>query len=121
MDIVRHALRAIAAAATIVAATTAAAQPQLQPQDFLRLRSVGDVQVSRDGTRVAYTVVNNDAPGRPYSQLWIMELASGKTTRVGGDAARGGGPVWSSDSARVAFNGRIGDHSGLIVAHADGS
>jgi Tol biopolymer transport system component len=79
------------------------------------------VQVSRDGARVAYTVVNNDAAGRPYSQLWIMELASGKTVRVGGDWARGGGPVWSSDSTRVAFNGRIGDQSGLIVVGADGS
>jgi dipeptidyl aminopeptidase/acylaminoacyl peptidase len=108
-------------AATVTIPSLAAAQPRLQPQDFLRLRSVGDVQVSRDGARVAYAVVNNDAPGRPYSQLWIMELASGKAVRVGGDNARGGGPVWSSDSTRVAFNGRIGDQSGLIVARADGS
>ena len=115
-------LSAIAIAIFVVTATdTLFAQARLQPQDFLRLRSVGDVQVSRDGTRVAYTVVNNDAPGRPYSQLWVMELASGRTTRVGGDGARGGGPVWSPDSTRVAFNGRIGDQSGLIVSRADGS
>ena len=104
--------RATAVAATLLSAGLAVAQPRLQPQDFLRLRSVGDVQVSRDGARVAYTVINNDAPGRPYSQLWIMELASGKTVRVGGDSARGGGPVWSPDSARIAFNGRIGEQSG---------
>ena len=113
--------RALAVAATLLSASLAVAQPRLQPQDLLRLRSVGDVQVSRDGTRVAYTVVNNDAPGRPYSQLWIMELASGKTVRVGGDGARGGGPVWSPDSTRVAFSGRIGEQSGLIVSRADGS
>jgi dipeptidyl aminopeptidase/acylaminoacyl peptidase len=116
----RRVVLALAAILT-TGATAATAQPHLQTADFLRLRSVGDVQVSRDGSRVAYSVTSNDAPGRPYSQLWIMELASGRTVRVGGDTGRGSGPVWSPDSTRVAFSGRLGDQSGLIVVRADGS
>ena len=40
-------------AAMILSSAAATAQPRLQPQDFFRLRAVGDVQVSRDGARVA--------------------------------------------------------------------
>ena len=52
--------------------------------DLYRLRSVGDVQISPDGRRIAYTVGNHDRPGRPYSQLWVTDLESGKSVRFGG-------------------------------------
>ena len=44
-----------------------AGQPRggLAPKDLFALRSVADVQISPDGTRVAYSVVHNDGPGRP--------------------------------------------------------
>ena len=45
--------------------TLAFPQPGLQSGDLLRLRSVTGVQVSPDGTRVAYTVDNNDGDRRP--------------------------------------------------------
>ena len=37
-----------------------AASPMFQSTDLYRLKSVGDVQVSPDGTRVAYSIQNND-------------------------------------------------------------
>src|SRR5437867_467259 len=46
-----------------------------QSGDLYRLKSVGDVQMSPDATRIAYSVQNNDRPGRPYSQVWIMDVA----------------------------------------------
>jgi dipeptidyl aminopeptidase/acylaminoacyl peptidase len=60
-------------------------------------------------------------PGRPYSQLWIMDLASQKSTRLGGDKDRGSGPLWSPDGKSLAFFGKQGDQRGLLVAKADGS
>src|SRR5437899_842628 len=48
-----------------------------QSGDLYRLKSVGDVQMSPDATRIAYSVQNNDRPGRPYSQVWIMDVATG--------------------------------------------
>jgi hypothetical protein len=49
------------------------------PSDLSQLRSVGEVQISPDATRIAYSVIVNDGPGRPSSQVWMLEVASGRT------------------------------------------
>ena len=63
-----------------------------QSSDLLKLRSVTAVQLSPDGTRAAYVVDNNDGPGRPYGQLWVMTLADGKSVRFGADKESSGDP-----------------------------
>jgi len=93
----------------------------LQSNDLYQLRSVGDAQISPDGSRIAYSVTNNDRPGSPYSQLWLMEVASGKTTQVTGGS---GGARWAPDGKLIACFGRVADksgQSGLIIVRADGS
>ena len=40
--------------------------------DVLKLRSVGEVHIAPDGTRIAYTVQANNRTGRPASQIWIL-------------------------------------------------
>jgi dipeptidyl aminopeptidase/acylaminoacyl peptidase len=97
------------------------AQPGLQSADLLKLRSVTSVRVSPDATRVAYVVDNNDGAGRPYGQLWVMTIADGKTVRFGGDKEPSGGPAWSPDGQLIAYRGRAGDKTGLIVAKPDGT
>jgi dipeptidyl aminopeptidase/acylaminoacyl peptidase len=100
----------------------AAADPQgLVSNDLSRLRSVGGVAASPDGKRVAYTVVMRDRPGRPYGQLWIMDLSTQKSVRVGGDKDGGGSGVWSPDGQWLAFSGHQGDKGGLFVVRPDGS
>ena len=94
---------------------------RLQSSDLYRLRSVGTVALSPDEARVAYTVVNRDRPGRPDSQVWVMELATRKTQRLGGEKESTSDPVWSPDGKWLAFQGGDGDNSGLIVAHPDGT
>jgi len=93
----------------------------LASADLSRLRSVGSVAVSPDGHRVAYTMVMRDRPGRPYGQLWIMDLATQKSERVGGEKDSAGSPLWSPDGRLVAFAGNQGGKTGLFVAHQDGS
>jgi len=110
------------AALVLLMIGAAAAQTRgLQSSDLLRLRSVGEVKFSSDGSRLAYTVINNDGPGRPYSQLWIMTVANNKSIRLGGEKEASSNPEWSPDGRSIAYEGRIGDKSGLIVANADGS
>ena len=104
-----------------IAGGTAAQTRGLQSSDLLKLRSVGEVKFSPDGSRVAYTVINNDGPGRPYSQLWSMTVADNKSIRLGGEKEPSSNPEWSPDGRSIAYEGRIGDKPGLIVANADGS
>ena len=75
----------------------------MQSADYSKLRSVASVAFSPDGARVAYTVENNDTPGRPYRQLWVMNPADGKTWRIGGEKDRGGEPYWSPDGQYLVY------------------
>src|SRR5467141_1831332 len=89
--------------------------------DLSRLRSVGSVELSPDSRRIAYTVTMRDRPGRPYGQLWIMDVATQKSVRVGGEKDSGGGPLWSPDGKLFAFQGHQGEKGGLFAARSDGS
>ena len=97
------------------------AQNVLRSSDLYRLRSAGGAQISPDGSRIAYTIRSNGETGRPYSQIWIMTVADGKSIRVGGESDRGGNPLWSPNGRSIACQGRFGEKSGLWVLNADGS
>jgi dipeptidyl aminopeptidase/acylaminoacyl peptidase len=115
-----RALTVVVAISSLGFAGAAAPQGVLS-SDLSRLRSVGGVAASPDGKRVAYTVVMRDRPGRPYGQLWILDLSTQKSVRIGGDKDGGGGGVWSPDGKWIAFSGHQGDKSGLFVVRPDGS
>jgi len=116
---------------TARAATPSAAAPNpipvpstgnmLQPTDLYHLRSIGDVRVSPDGSRIAYAVVNNNRSGRPYTQVWIMDVGSRQSARLGSQGGTASNPHWSPDSRRVAFLGSDGERYGLQVANAEGT
>jgi dipeptidyl aminopeptidase/acylaminoacyl peptidase len=91
----------------------------VQSNDLYRFRAVGEVKFSPDNRRIAYTVTMNDRPGRPYSQIWILEIASGKSIRVGGEKEATSNPRWSPDNKKIAYFGGEGEQ--LMFAQADGS
>jgi dipeptidyl aminopeptidase/acylaminoacyl peptidase len=118
------ALFLVLAATTVVVAqsprpSTATGQG-LQVSDIYRLRAVGDVQIAPNASRIAYTVTNYERPGRPYSQLWIADVGSGRSTRVGDEDDSGAGPRWSPDGMRVAYFGRAREGSGILIANVSG-
>ena len=98
-----------------------AAQSTIQSSDLLKLRSVGEVKFSPDGSRLAYTVINNDGSGRPYSQLWIMNMPDGKQVRLARGKESSSNPEWSPDGQWIAYDGKLNEKSGLIVSRPDGS
>ncbi len=91
------------------------------PADYQRMRSVAQAAISPDAKFVAYTVIRYDRPGRPWSQLWVLDVTSGKSTRIGGERDVAGSPVWSPDSRWIAYNGAAEGKHGLAVVHPDGS
>ncbi len=90
----------------------------IDSQDLYKLHSIGEVHVSPDGNKIAYTVRSNDGPGRPYTRIWLTNIAGGQGTPV--DAERSGDAVWSPDGKWLAFQGTVKEKSGLYVVASDG-
>ena len=86
-----------AAAIFIFISGAASAQGNgLVASDYQKLRSVGQAEISPDGKLIAYTIVRYDRPGRPWGQLWVMDVASKKSARIGPENEGSGGAVWSA-------------------------
>jgi len=68
----------------------------LTSSDLSRLRSMALQPPLADNRYIAYTITMRDRPGRPYGQLWVMDLSTEKSTRLGGDKPASG-PLWSGE------------------------
>jgi dipeptidyl aminopeptidase/acylaminoacyl peptidase len=53
--------------------------------------------------------------------LFVMTIADGTSIRFGGDRDSSGNPEWSPDGRWIAYRGRVGDKTGLLVARPDGA
>src|SRR5918999_919260 len=60
-----------------------------------------DIRLSPDGKRVAFQRLD---PEKGASDVWVMELARGTTSRLTFDPANDGDAVWSPDGGRVVFS-----------------
>jgi dipeptidyl aminopeptidase/acylaminoacyl peptidase len=107
--------------AALLVLTPSSRAQGLASSDLSRVRAVGDAILSPDGHRISYPVISYDRPGRPAPQLWIMDLATQKSVRIGGETDVTGNAHWSPDGKWLAFQGRIGDKHGLLLARPDGS
>jgi dipeptidyl aminopeptidase/acylaminoacyl peptidase len=112
---------AVAWAANMLSGASPIRAQGLSSSDLTRFRSVGSVALSPDDHRVAYIVTMRDRPGRPYGQLWIMDVTSQKSLRVGGEKETAGGPLWSPDGKWLAYFGSQGEKHGLLVVRPDGT
>ena len=93
----------------------------VQAGDVYTFLAVADVQLSPDGRTVAYTVQQRDRPGRPYTQVWLQDVASGARRSLTPSGMPASSPRWSPDGRWIAFSGSDGERSGLMVVAADGS
>lgn len=104
------------ALATLPAPAVAQDASGFGPADLHALREVGEVALSPDGTRAAYTVQSREGDGRPATTLHVVEVASGASRDLGS----GSSPRWSPDGAWIAFRGEEGGRSGIVRVRPDG-
>jgi Tol biopolymer transport system component len=60
-------------------------------------------------------------PGTQTTQVWIGDITRGVETRLTSAPGSNAGPVWSPDSARVAFQSDRKHQADIYVRRADGS
>ena len=86
-------------------------------EDLMALKSVADARVSPDGSSVAYTVTETDFDQDAYvTQIWLADVASGRTIQLTRGKKSASGPIWSPDGRWIAFtSSRAEDKSQLFV------
>ena len=72
-------------------------------KDFLRFKWIADPQISPDGERVAYVLVEvNEKEDRYDTSIWLVETTGGAPRRMTA-GPRDGSPRWSPDGRMLAF------------------
>ncbi|MEZ4417483.1 MAG: S9 family peptidase [Gemmatimonadota bacterium] len=85
-----------------------------QPSDYYRLVTVGDVQVSPQGTEVAFVVTTVvEAENRRHREVWMQSLSGGRPAgrpyRFTAPTDEATAPTWSPDGRLLAFDSKRGD------------
>ncbi|MCX6572036.1 MAG: S9 family peptidase [Candidatus Aminicenantes bacterium] len=96
-------LSVVVCAPPAAAAQSAAARP-IAFDDFIRIKRVTDLQLSPDGSSIAYVVtVMDKAANRGASDIWLVPARGGEPRRLTSSPAADMNPRWSPDGRTIAF------------------
>jgi dipeptidyl aminopeptidase/acylaminoacyl peptidase len=105
----------LATIATVFYATSAGAQTKrhLGPDDFYRMREVGNPQISPDGKSIAYTVTTmNRELDRLETQIWTVDWEGTQSLQMTYGPESASSPRWSPDGKYLSFLSAHKDEKG---------
>jgi dipeptidyl aminopeptidase/acylaminoacyl peptidase len=86
---------------------------------LLRIKRIGDPQLSPDGRTVAFSVSVPDVPNNKSAHsVWAVPLAGGEPKKLADEADR---PRWSPDGKRIFYTGTSGGASQIWSMNPDGT
>jgi Tol biopolymer transport system component len=81
----------------------------------------GQTALSPDGARIATRWFDTFQPGG-RSDIWVVDIASGKTTPITNDAPPDFAPMWSPDGKQIYYvSARSGGYQGIYRKSSDGT
>lgn len=88
-----------------------AQERRLTIDELLKVRRVGDPQVSSKGDLVAFTITDVDqVANKSSTQIYLVPLGGGETRQLTNDEHSSASPRWSPDGEKLAFiSARDGD------------
>lgn len=112
-----------AAVAFLLAAVTAVYTCAWTPDQMMEVKSVGDVQVSPDGRRVAFTVTQHyigSETSEPRTQIWIAHANGSHAFALTSGEKSSSNPRWSPDGRWIGFLSDRSGHSNIWVVNSHG-
>ncbi|MEO8029071.1 MAG: S9 family peptidase [Bryobacteraceae bacterium] len=107
------------ALALLVGAGVLLAQRPLTAEDTLSGKLIGEVQLSPDGSRIAFTLSTNDTKnGKASTQVLTMPSAGGDPKAMKGVPDGASSLRWSPDGKKLAYIARDGGGQAIFVTDA---
>ena len=98
----KHTLFAAAALASMV--VSAGAQTlQLTPERALDRRTIGELDLSADGSRLVFTVTEPAVGAQRARAVWLLDVASGTARPLTFSGKNDSAPRWAPDGKSIAF------------------